>query len=307
MDDASGRKRRRSNICEGHEDGCYVRLPSMLRVGPGKHVLRSHVNVGDVRLPSVLSVTRIPSVEYSGSDGSFVMLGAMLKLLPGKHLLRDGGFGRCTEKYSALDDQLKPIGLGDNCRSGAVGQGALGVCREGPDGGNFEIRTTYEVGSSSRSNFKVGGSIQAAGDLGVCRESPGGGDFEIRTTYEFGSSSRSNFEGDKIQGTINDPDAMKKHGKNLQEGKVIQISKFGVGPSTLPFRPAKNPNRITIYFGTKIENCVEDIQCAEFEFVSFEEISLDTNLEETLKGIWKSGTISISRRCWTKDYADTFQ
>ncbi|KAK7246016.1 hypothetical protein RIF29_40873 [Crotalaria pallida] len=92
-------------------------------------------------------------------------------------------------------------------------------------------------------------------------------------------------KGDKIQGTINDPDAMKKHGKNLQEGKVIQISKFGVGPSTLPFRPAKNPNRINIYFGTKIENCVEDIQCADFEFVSFEEISLDTNLEETLKDV----------------------
>ncbi|KAK7273542.1 hypothetical protein RIF29_14598 [Crotalaria pallida] len=89
-------------------------------------------------------------------------------------------------------------------------------------------------------------------------------------------------KGDKIQGLIIDQDAMKKHRKYIEEGSVIQLSRFYVGPVTGQCRPTKHPYRININFGTRIEPCGENIASEDFDFVSFEEIGLDEKPEDYL-------------------------
>ncbi|KAK7245352.1 hypothetical protein RIF29_40192 [Crotalaria pallida] len=98
---------------------------------------------------------------------------------------------------------------------------------------------------------------------------------------KIGRETRS-LQGDKIQGLIIDQDAMKKHRKYIEEGSVIQLSRFYVGPVTGQCRPTKHPYRININFGTRIEPCGENIASEDFDFVSFEEIGLDEKPEDYL-------------------------
>ncbi|KAK7267744.1 hypothetical protein RIF29_20423 [Crotalaria pallida] len=108
--------------------------------------------------------------------------------------------------------------------------------------------------------------------------------FCLVSDLEVGREVRA-LQGDKIQVIISHEDAIKKHGKYLLEGEVIQISRFVVAPSTEQFRPTKNPYRLNINFGSKIEVCGENISSVEFDFVSFEEINMDDKPDETLKDI----------------------
>ncbi|KAK7275130.1 hypothetical protein RIF29_16237 [Crotalaria pallida] len=92
-------------------------------------------------------------------------------------------------------------------------------------------------------------------------------------------------KGDKIHAIITDQDAIKKHRKYVEEGRVIQLSRFYVAHVIGTFRPTKHEYRINVNFGTNIEECRENIACNEFEFISFEEINMDDKVEDTLKDV----------------------
>ncbi|KAK7290397.1 hypothetical protein RIF29_04795 [Crotalaria pallida] len=81
-------KRRKVDLCEVSRAASYVRLPSMFRLGTGKHILKVSQHAPDLKLPAVVKVGQGRHTLGVVGRGCHVQLPCLKKLGSGKHTLR---------------------------------------------------------------------------------------------------------------------------------------------------------------------------------------------------------------------------